>query len=198
MKRAFDVVSSGVALVLLSPLIGVVAGVLRWRHGSPVLFKQTRVGKDGVPFELHKFRSMEQRPGLAVTAGADSRVHATGRVLRATKLDELPQLWDVLRGKMSVVGPRPEVPEFVEHWPADAREVILSVRPGITDPASIKFRHESEVLAQYDDPRQAYIDVILPEKCRLYVDYVRKATFAGDLKFIFQTFGAILRRSPSQ
>ncbi|MGO4599394.1 sugar transferase [Terrabacter sp. 2RAF25] len=195
MKRAFDALSSGVALIVLSPVLALIAVVLRGRHGNPILFKQERVGRGGEVFKVHKFRTMEQFPGIAVTAGEDSRVHSTGRILRATKLDELPQFWDVLRGKMSVVGPRPEVPQFVSHWPEDQRDVILTVRPGITDPASIKFRHESQVLAKHSDPQQAYIDIILPEKCRLYVEYVEQASLPADLLLILKTFAAILKPS---
>lgn len=192
MKRTFDIVTSGVALVVLSPVLALVAIFLRVRHGRPILFTQHRVGRGGAIFEIHKFRTMEQRPGPTVTSDNDSRVHSTGALLRATKVDELPQLWDVFRGCMTIVGPRPEVPEFVSHWPVGTRDVILSMRPGITDPASIEFRRESELLSHYADPRRAYIEVILPKKCDTYVDYVRNASFRGDLVLIARTIRAVV------
>ena len=195
MKRFFDVVLSGIALVVLAPVLMVIVAALRITHGNPVFFRQMRVGLGEEQFTLHKFRTMNDSPGLAVTAGNDPRVHKMGRWLRASKLDELPQLWDVFRGAMSIVGPRPEVPEFVEHWPSDQRAVILSVRPGITDPASIHFRHESEILAQYQDPRSAYIDVVLPKKCDLYVEYVNNQSLLGDFKIILQTARALVQKT---
>lgn len=194
MKRAFDAIVSGVALAALSPCLLLLAVILRVRHGSPVLFRQTRVGLRGELFSIHKFRTMDSARGPSVTSDGDVRVHATGSLLRATKLDELPQLWDVARGKMSLVGPRPEVPKFAAHWPPEDREVILSVRPGITDPASIKFRHESDLLAGLNDPEATYISTILPEKCRIYVEYVSTASFRGDLRILFKTAAAVLKR----
>ena len=198
MKRFLDVVLSGIALVVLAPVLLVIVVSLRVTHGKPVFFRQVRVGLREEQFTLHKFRSMTDSPGLAVTAGNDPRVHKIGRWLRASKLDELPQLWDVFRGAMSIVGPRPEVPEFVEHWPSDLRPVIVSVRPGITDPASIHFRHESEILAQYPDPRSAYIDVVLPKKCELYVEYVNNQSLLGDFKIILQTAQALVQKTSNE
>lgn len=192
-KRLFDVVASGCGLVLLSPLMLGIAVLLRVKHGSPVLFCQVRIGLRGEPFQLHKFRTMESLAGPAVTAGADPRIHSLGSLLRTHKLDELPQLWDVFRGRMSIVGPRPEVPEFCQYWPSTERDIILSVRPGITDPASVRFRHESQLLAQYTNPREAYIELIIPKKCQMYAEYVRDQSFGSDIRLIATTLRALIR-----
>ena len=194
-KRVFDAVVSGAALVVLSPVLAVCAVAVMVDDPGPALFRQTRVGLGGTSFEILKFRSMRRGAGLQITSGGDSRITRVGRVLRATKLDELPQLVNVVRGDMSLVGPRPEVPRYVAEWPAAAREVILSVRPGITDPGSIAFRHEETELAAAEDPERHYVDVILPKKVALYMDYVRTRTFVGDLALVFRTIAAVLRRS---
>lgn len=195
MKRAFDFVVSSTALVVLSPVLGAIAAAVKATDPSgPVLFSQERVGLRGKVFRIHKFRSMRAgAPGLQVTSAQDDRITSIGKVIRKTKLDELPQLWDVAVGNMSLVGPRPEVPKYVALWPADARDVILSVRPGITDPASVRWRNESEELAAAPDPERHYIEVLLPEKARMYVDYVRQRTFVGDLKVLFSTLVAVGR-----
>ena len=193
-KRVFDAAVSGAALVVLSPVLAVCAIAVVVDNPGPALFRQTRVGLGGEEFQILKFRSMRRGDGLQITAGTDSRITRVGKVLRATKLDELPQLVNVVRGDMSLVGPRPEVPKYVDQWPADARAEILSVRPGITDPGSIAFRHEEVELAAAADPERHYVDVILPKKVALYVGYVRSRTFFGDLALIFRTFAAVLRR----
>ena len=193
MKRSLDVLISTFALVLLSPLLVCISVALRVLHGPPVLFRQSRVGLHGEPFFIHKFRTMDSDTGPSVTVGSDPRIHRFGRLLRASKLDELPQLWDVARGKMSIVGPRPELQEFVNHWPEEQRSIILSVRPGITDPASIQFRHESKILSRYENPRDAYINVLLPRKCDLYVAYASEPSLSKDLKLILQTVRALFR-----
>jgi lipopolysaccharide/colanic/teichoic acid biosynthesis glycosyltransferase len=190
-KRLFDVICSGVGLLLLSPLLLVAAVWVKLDSPGPVLFRQTRVGRFGVPFTIHKFRTMRTSAGAQITVGEDPRITRAGRLLRATKLDELPQLWDVLRGAMSLVGPRPEVPRYVALYPADLREVVLSVRPGITDPASLRFRHESDLLAKAADPEREYVEVVMPTKLRLAADYVRSASLAGDLRLILATLGAL-------
>lgn len=197
MKRAFDIVSSAVALAALSPVLIAISTILRLKHGKPVIFRQSRLGLEGETFQIHKFRTMEQHDGSLVTSGRDSRVHATGKWLRATKLDELPQLWDVLRGQMSIVGPRPEVPRLAAHWPEADRRVILSVRPGLTDPASIVFRHEESILAMHSDPEVAYLQTVLPVKCQLYVDYVNDQTLGKDFWILWRTAKALLRRADS-
>lgn len=186
------------ALVALAPVLAVVAVAIRLESGGPVFFRQVRVGLHGQPFRIHKFRSMRQGfPGGEVTIAGDLRVTRVGRFLRAWKLDELPQLIDVATGAMSLVGPRPEVPAYVALWPAAEREIILSVRPGITDPASVLFRNESELLAGVDDPESYYVDVLLPQKVRLYAEYVRTRTLVGDLRVIGRTIAAVLGRDPT-
>jgi lipopolysaccharide/colanic/teichoic acid biosynthesis glycosyltransferase len=195
-KRFFDLICAGLGLLLLSPLLVVVAVWIKLDSPGPVMFRQERVGRFGRPFRIHKFRTMRvDAPALGpqITIGADPRITRSGRFLRASKLDELPQLWDVFRGAMSLVGPRPEVPRYVALYPADLREVVLSVRPGITDPASVSFRNESELLAQAADPEREYVEVVMPAKLRLAADYVRRASLATDVRLIVATLG-VLRR----
>ncbi len=195
-KRLFDVVMSALGLILLSPLLLAVAVAIRWESPGPVFFRQERVGRYGKVFRIHKFRTMRidaERLGLQITVGADPRVTRVGRLLRKYKLDELAQLLDVLRGAMSLVGPRPEVPAYVACYPAGIAEIVLSVRPGITDRASIEFKDENDILAQSSDPHQAYIAEVLPIKIQYYVDYVRTRTFWGDVRIIMDTVFAIIR-----
>ena len=194
-KRLFDIVASALGLLLLTPLLIAVAVWIKFDSRGPVMFRQERVGRFGRPFMIHKFRTMRvDNAGLQITVGSDKRITAAGRFLRGSKLDELPQLWDVLRGAMSLVGPRPEVPRYVALYPADLRETVLSVRPGITDLASIEYRDESAVLARAVDPERAYVDEVLPAKLALSARYVREASFFGDLRLILATLGAILGR----
>lgn len=195
MKRVFDVVVSGFGLLVSSPVLAVVALLLWITEGRPVFFSQVRVGRRGEPFRIHKFRTMRSGDGLSVTADGDSRIHAVGQFLRAYKLDELPQLVNVLRGEMSLVGPRPEVPAYLEHWSPAERDRILSVRPGITDPASIAYRHESEVLAASDDPERTYLDEIVPAKVAMYVDYVDSRSLLGDIRILVDTVRAVAQSS---
>ena len=193
-KRLFDIVCAGLGLVLLSPLLLAVAVWIKLDSRGPVMFRQERVGRFGAPFRIHKFRTMRvdaPRLGPQITIGDDARITRSGRWLRATKVDELPQLWDVLRGAMSLVGPRPEVPRYVALYPAELRELVLSVRPGITDPASLSFRNESELLAKAADPEREYVEVVMPMKLRLAADYVRNASLGGDIRLILATLGAI-------
>lgn len=190
-KRLFDIVASALGLLLLMPLLLLAALWVKLDSPGPALFRQTRVGRFGVPFTIHKFRTMRMEPGAAITVGEDPRITRSGRFLRASKLDELPQLWDVLRGAMSLVGPRPELPRYVALYPSALREVVLSVRPGITDPASLRFRHESELLARASDPEREYVEVVLPAKLQLAADYVRTASLAGDVRLILATLGAL-------
>lgn len=191
----FDVAVSASLLAALSPLLAVIAVLIkRDDPEGPILFSQERVGRGGIPFRIHKFRTMRpDAPGLQVTSAGDPRVTRVGAVLRKSKLDELPQLWDVLVGSMSLVGPRPEVPRYVALWPAAEREVILSVRPGITDPASVRWRNESEELASAPDPEAHYVDVVLPQKAGMYADYVRTRSFWGDLVVLLRTAAAVGR-----
>lgn len=192
-KRLIDIAVSCAGLLITSPVVLAVAVAVRREDGGPVLFTQERVGLGGRPFRIHKFRTM--RPdggGPAVSGSGDARVTRIGRVLRRTKLDELPQLYDVLRGEMSLVGPRPEVPEFAALWPAELAPLILSVRPGITDPASIAYRHEADELAVASDPYRHYVDVILPRKAQMYAEYVRDRSLAGDVRLIGATARAVI------
>lgn len=193
-KRLFDLLGSALALALLSPLLLVVAVVVKLDSPGPVLYRQVRVGRQGVLFRIHKFRTMQVgSQGLPLTVGDDPRVTRAGHTLRRTRLDELPQLLDVLRGAMSLVGPRPEVPRYVALWPAALRERALSVRPGLTDPSSLAFIDESALLARAADPEREYIDVILPEKLRRAADYADRATLASDVGVLWRTLRVLLQ-----
>ena len=194
-KRLLDIGSSAAGLVLLAPLLATIAVWIRLDSSGPIFFRQERVGRAGATFRIHKFRTMQGAPGVAgpaLTVGADPRITRAGAFLRRTKLDELPQLIDVLVGDMSLVGPRPEVPQYVAAYPADVWAKVLSVRPGITDLASLQFRNESELLARAADPEREYREVVLPAKLRLAVDYVDHATLAGDLRLIGLTLRTLL------
>lgn len=183
-------------LIFFTPIFLAVSVWIKCDSNGPVFFRQERVGRYGVPFRIHKFRTMKvDSEGLGrITVGADARVTRSGHVLRKLKLDELPQLIDVLLGDMSLVGPRPEVQEFIDLYPEDVKVKVLSVRPGITDKASIEMLDENEILAQYDDPRDAYINVILPMKQRFYLEYVDNRSFFLDISLIFKTLFKILKR----
>lgn len=194
LKRGFDVILSVLALVVLSPLLLLVGLLVRLTSRGPVLYRAQRVGRDGVPFVLLKFRTMvsdADRHGPAITTAGDSRVTPVGRLLRRAKLDELPQLVNVLRGEMSLVGPRPEAPRYVELYTPAQRE-ILRVRPGITSPASLRFRHEESLLTG-PDPETHYIKTIMPAKIALDLDYARRASLGHDLVIILQTLVALFR-----
>lgn len=196
-KRLFDWMMSSLGLVLLSPLLLAIALLVKLDSPGPVFFRQERVGRHGKPFRIHKFRTMRHDPvgrGPQITVGADARITRVGGVLRATKLDELAQLIDVWLGDMSLVGPRPEVPRYVAHYPAELRDKVLSVRPGITDIASIEYRDESAVLARASDPEQAYVQEVLPHKLQLAARYVDNASLALDIRLILRTVVAIVRR----
>lgn len=192
--RLRDVLISGAALVALSPFLAVIALAVSMDSTGPALYRQRRVGLHGRTFEIHKFRTMRtDGAGLSITSSNDPRVTRVGRYLRASKLDELPQLWDVVRGEMSLVGPRPEVPHYVEHWPRHLRDEILTVRPGITDPATVLLRSESDVLGAAEDPERLYIEELLPLKAQKYAEYVRSRSMIGDLGIILATLRAIVR-----
>lgn len=191
LKRAFDIVASAGALLVLAPLLIGIALAVRLADGTPVLFRQERVGLNGVSFQIHKFRTMRQAAGPQVTARSDPRITPLGRFLRRSKLDELPQLWDVLRGRMSIVGPRPEVPEMVRLYSDEARRRILSVRPGLTDPATL-ILYDEEALLLGPDPERTYVEEILPRKIALYLDYVETRSFRGDLVLILRTLAALV------
>ena len=189
-KRAFDIVVAGLGLLLLSPLLVALGLWVRLDSPGPALFRQERVGRFGRTFRIHKFRTMvDVAPALGpqITVGADARITRAGAWLRARKLDELPQLIDVLAGSMSLVGPRPEVPRYVALYPAALRDRVLSVRPGITDPVSLQMADESERLARAADPEREYVEVLMPAKLRAAAAYAERATLWSDLQVLART-----------
>lgn len=193
MKRLFDIIASGCGLLVLSPLLLGVAIWIKLDSKGPVFFRQVRVGRYNKDFRIFKFRSMRvgsDKGSLVTIGGRDPRVTRSGYFIRKFKIDELPQLINVFIGDMSLVGPRPEVRHYVNYWTPEQMKV-LDVRPGITDPASIKFRNENELLEKAEDPEQYYINVIMQEKIKLYLEYVENASFRYDIRLIFNTFGAI-------
>ena len=196
-KRMFDVALATLGLLLLAPLLLVIAAAIKLDSPGPVFYRQERVGRHGRLFRIHKFRTMRHDPadaGLQITVGADPRITRVGAWLRRTKLDELAQLLDVLQGSMSIVGPRPEVPRYVALYPADLCDKVLSVRPGITDPVSLEFRNESDLLARAADPQREYEQVILPRKLAYAVRCVEEASLARDLQVICRTLAILLTR----
>ena len=195
-KRLFDWLAASTGLILLAPLFLMLAIWIKVDSTGPVLFRQERVGRGGRIFCIHKFRTMVQDAelrGLQITVGSDSRVTRIGQWLRKYKLDELPQLVDVWLGHMSLVGPRPEIPRYVACYPPSVRDQVLSVRPGITDKASIEFRDESEILARAADPIRAYVEEVLPVKYTYYLEYVNSRTFWGDISLILKTLRVLVR-----
>lgn len=195
-KRSFDILCSSIGLLVLLPLYLVVAVAIRLDSPGPVFFRQVRIGKGGVPFQIHKFRTMHvaQDAGAPqITVGRDPRITRVGNILRRFKIDELPQIVDVLRGKMSIVGPRPEVPKYTEFYSAASREKIFSVRPGITDESSIFFIDEATLLSKQPDPESFYIENILPVKNRYHMNYVDNVSLIRDLRIIFSTLIRIVR-----
>lgn len=195
MKRLFDVIASGCGLLVLSPLFFIVAILIKLDSRGPVFYRQTRVGRHNKEFRIFKFRTMRvgsDKGSLVTIGGRDPRVTNVGYYLRKFKVDELPQLINVFIGDMSLVGPRPEVRHYVDYWTPEQMHV-LNVRPGITDPASIKFRNENEMMEQSDNPEDFYINVIMQEKIKLYLEYVNNHSFLNDIKLIFQTFWVIVK-----
>ena len=194
MKRLFDIVASGLGLIVLSPLFVVLAIWIKCDSKGPVFYRQVRVGRGNKDFRIFKFRSMRvgaDKGSLVTIGGHDPRVTRSGYFIRKFKFDELPQLINVLMGDMSLVGPRPEVRHYVNYWTPEQMHV-LNVRPGITDPASIKFRNENELMEKAEDPEKYYIEVIMQEKIKLYMEYVEKHSFLYDLGLIFKTFWVII------
>jgi lipopolysaccharide/colanic/teichoic acid biosynthesis glycosyltransferase len=187
-RRSVDFAASAVGLILLLPVGAVIALLVKRESPGPVFFVQVRLGRNGAPFRLLKFRTMRaSSAGAQVTAAGDPRVTELGRWLRASKLDELPQLVNVLRGDMSLVGPRPEVTRYARHWTAAQKQVILSVRPGITDPVTLSLRREEQLLAASQDPEGFYVRTLLPEKACRYVDYVRGRSIRSDASVLART-----------
>ena len=197
MKRIVDLALAAVALVLLSPLLLAAMAWVRVDSEGPVFFRQERVGRHGRVFRIHKLRTMHidaAQHGPAITEPDDPRVTRAGRWLRHYRVDELPQLIDVITGHMSLVGPRPEVPRFVALYPPELRERVLAVRPGITDPASLEFADEANLLAGSADPERTYVDAILPRKLRLQVEYAERASWVTDLAVIGRTLRMLAQR----
>jgi len=195
-KRSIDLVYSIVLIVATLPMMAMVAGLIKITSPGPILYQQRRLGRNGSPFQLLKFRSMHHGRdvlGPGITRGGDSRVTSLGRFLRRSKLDELPQLFNVVRGEMSLVGPRPDLPEYLKELPADQR-VVLSLSPGITGAASLRFRNEEELLAQVA-PEQLegfYVHTLLPQKIELELEYARSASMFSDTAILLRTIAAVL------
>ena len=197
MKRLFDLGASFFGLILLTPIFVLSALWIMIDSKGPIFFRQERVGFQGITFRIHKFRTMvldAEKKGKQITVGADSRITTVGSFLRKYKLDELPQLIDVLVGDMSLVGPRPEVPKYIDCYSDDEKHDVLSVKPGITDNASIEFRDENELLASSKDPEATYVNEVLPKKIALYRKYVRERSFFGDVAIIFKTIFLIIKK----
>lgn len=195
-KRIFDILFAAIGLLMLLPLFVLLAVAIKIDSKGPVFYRQERVGQFGRIFKIHKFRTMateQEKTSLQITVGADKRVTRVGRFIRKIKLDELAQLLDVLIGTMSLVGPRPEVPRYVACYPNDIRDLVLSVKPGITDRASIEFKDESTMLAQASNPESVYIEKILPIKLGYYVDYVNDNSVRGDITIILATLLALIK-----
>jgi lipopolysaccharide/colanic/teichoic acid biosynthesis glycosyltransferase len=195
LKRIFDLIFSVTGIIILTPFFLLIALIIKYDSKGPVIYRQFRVGKNNKDFSVLKFRSMKtesDRDGLLTVGGKDSRITKAGYYLRKYKLDELPQLINVLKGEMSFVGPRPEVRKYVNYYNDKQREV-LNVRPGITDIASIAYRNENELLEGSDNPENFYITVIMPDKLRMNLDYLNDRSFFKDVKIIFKTLVAIIR-----
>ena len=192
-KRLFDMVCAALGLLVLSPVLLLCALLVGLTSPGGVLFRQERVGKDGVPFTIYKFRSMRKdNAGLKISTSSDSRITPVGRVLRKTKLDELPQLWNVLKGDMSFVGPRPEVREYTDLYTPEQRQVLL-VRPGITGLASIRYRNENDLLSASADPNRTYIEEVMPAKLALDLEYIPRACVSYDVRLILETLVTVVR-----
>lgn len=192
-KRLFDIVCAALGLLVLSPVLLVCTLLVGLTSPGGVLFRQERMGKDGVPFTIYKFRSMRKdNAGLKISTSHDTRITPVGRVLRKTKLDELPQLWNVLKGDMSFVGPRPEVREYTDLYTPEQRQVLL-VRPGITGLASIRYRNENELLTASSDPNRTYIEEVMPAKLALDLEYIPRACVSYDIKLILETLVTVVR-----
>lgn len=194
-KRIFDILFSSIGLILISPILLVISIIIKITSEGPILFKQVRVGKDNKDFKILKFRTMivdADKKGLKITVKDDPRITKIGKLLRKTKLDELPQLFNVLLGDMSFVGPRPEVRKYVDLYTEEQKQV-LSVRPGITDLASIKYRNENELLDQSSNPEETYINEIMPSKLKINLDYVKNINLVNDIKLILLTIKTVIK-----
>ena len=196
-KRALDLSLTIPGLIILSPIMAMVAIAIKIDSKGPVFFRQERIGQYGRPFKIIKFRTMvedAEKLGPKITTSKDQRITRVGRILRKYKIDELPQIINVILGDMSLVGPRPEVQEYIEYYPEEAKKKILSVPPGITDIASIKYINENEILSKSPDPKREYIKVILPRKIKLYLNYTETMNIALDLKIIILTIKRVFNK----
>ena len=194
-KRGFDLVSSIIGLGLLTPLFLIIALMIKLFMPGPVFFSQWRTGQYGKAFLLYKFRSMSNNQGgTTITVKGDSRITPLGAKLRKYKLDELPELWNVLKGDMSIVGPRPDMPEFTDRLTGDERRILV-LRPGITGPASLKYSNEEEILEGVADPEKYTYDIIWPDKVRINLDYYRDRSFLGDILIILRTLFKITNKN---
>ena len=195
-KRVFDFLCSALGVILLSPCFFIIAIWIKVDSAGPIFFVQKRVGMSGKQFGVYKFRTMivdAESKGLRITVGNDPRITSSGHFLRRTKLDELAQLFNVLGGSMSLVGPRPEVQEYIDAYPEDIKKIVLSVKPGITDYASIEFKDENALLENSIDPSKTYIEEILPVKQQYYLKYIEDKSFFLDIKIILKTIFVILK-----
>ena len=200
-KRAFDFFLVLIGLIVLSPVFIIVSIWIKATSPGPIFYRQLRVGKNEVPFYIYKFRTMNvdsDKRGLQITVGEDPRITSCGKILRKFKIDEFPQLIDVLLGRMSLVGPRPEVPKYVEKYPRQLRQEIFKLRPGITDWASIEYKDESTILGKAEFPEKAYIEEVLPVKLKFVEKYLTNASFTQDLKIIFLTFSKVFGRGSNE
>ena len=192
-KRVFDFIAAFMGILILFPILLLIALWIKLSSKGPLFYTQKRVGKDFKEFDIYKFRSMvvdADKIGPSVTSGDDPRITEVGKFIRKTKIDELPQLLNVFKGDMSLVGPRPEVMKFVDKK-RDAYKKVLSVRPGITDNAAIEFRDEETIMNSYEDKERAYLEIILPQKIKLYYNYIDNISFVNDVKLILQTLKVI-------
>ncbi len=197
-KRTFDLLAAAIALFILLPVFLLIALLLKLTSAGPVFYRQERVGKEGHNFRIAKFRTMAanaEKRGPSITIGGDPRITPLGRIMRALKLDELPQLWNVLRGEMSLVGPRPEIPIYVQNY-NQAQTKVLAVRPGITDPGSIAYWDEEKLLAQQACPETYYLEVVLPHKLVLNLEYIRRISWKYDLWLLTKTCFRLFSRRP--
>jgi lipopolysaccharide/colanic/teichoic acid biosynthesis glycosyltransferase len=193
-KRIFDFTAALLGLLVLAPLFAAIALWIKLDSRGPVFFRQQRIGKDGVPFDIFKFRTMhDEAHESLLTIGNDRRITQAGKFLRRHKLDEFPQLFNVVIGNMSLVGPRPEVPRYVDCYPPEVRKTVLSVTPGITDWASIYYKEENSLLSRSSNPEQAYLDTILPAKLKYNLRYVHERSFWNDVRIIFITLSLLVR-----
>jgi lipopolysaccharide/colanic/teichoic acid biosynthesis glycosyltransferase len=195
-KRCFDLFFTIPGVIFLMPVFLLISLWIKMDSSGPIFFRQERVGLAGISFGIYKFRTMvvdAERLGKQITVGADCRITNSGKFLRKYKLDELPQLINVMKGEMSLVGPRPEVPRYVREYPEGMKDIVLSVPPGITDFASIEYKDENEILGRAIDAERAYIEEVLPVKLKYYVKYVEERNIWLDFSLIIRTFIAIIR-----